>query len=519
MRRGIIIAGVVLAVAAGIIYFTQIRGPGAAGAASEYQTETASVGSLTATAGATGTVRPNQSAVLTWQTTGLIDDVFAGVGQRVQEGQELALLSQTSLAQNIILAQADLVNAQKALEDLLNSDTPLARALQAVEDAQTALDNLPTDNQILRAQAQVTLVNALEELEDAQYGREKLDYDRASQSRVDAAEANYILAQTEVDRRQKEFNKVSGRKDNDPVRALALSNLAAAQQQRDSTLRTLNWYRGNPGQDEISEADARLALAQAQVQDAQTAWERLQDGPTEAEVALLQSQLADAQRDLERMRDGVDPDDIAAAEARVAAAQATIDLAHITAPFAGTITEVSLKPGDLISPGTVAFRLDDLSALLVDVQVSEVDINRIQIGQPVSLTFDAILNREYSGRVSEVGQVGNAIQGTVNFDVTVEITDADEQVKPGMTAAVNIVISELDDVLLVPNRAVRVRDGQRVVYVLQDGLPDPVEITLGASSESVSQVIDGDLREGDPIVLNPPSESNFFGGPPGGGGP
>ncbi|HEY6072379.1 MAG TPA: hypothetical protein VIV15_03050, partial [Anaerolineales bacterium] len=70
------------------------------------------------------------------------------------------------------------------------------------------------------------------------------------------------------------------------------------------------------------------------------------------------------------------------------------------------------------------------------------------------------------------------------------------------------------DVLLVPNRAVRVVDGQRVVYVLKNGQPETVEITLGASSAEVSEVVAGDLQEGDSIVLNPPTQFESSGPPP-----
>ena len=74
-----------------------------------------------------------------------------------------------------------------------------------------------------------------------------------------------------------------------------------------------------------------------------------------------------------------------------------------------------------------------------------------------------------------------------------------------MTAAVTIVIQELKDVLLVPNRAVRVVNNQRVVYILKDGQPVEVAITLGATSDLYSQVTGGDLKEGEAIIINPPA--------------
>ena len=163
--------------------------------------------------------------------------------------------------------------------------------------------------------------------------------------------------------------------------------------------------------------------------------------------------------------------------------------------------------------GSIAFRIDDLSHLLVDLQVSEVDINTVAIGQSATLTFDAILGKEYHGEVVEVGQAGDTVQGVVSFVVTVELTDADELVKPGMTAAVNVVIEEQSDVVLIPNRAVRLVDAERVVYVLVDGEPVPVKVQLGSSSDTMSVLAGGDLKEGDLIILNPPS---MMGGPFGG---
>lgn len=82
-----------------------------------------------------------------------------------------------------------------------------------------------------------------------------------------------------------------------------------------------------------------------------------------------------------------------------------------------------------------------------------------------------------------------------------------------MTAGVNIVLTELNDVLLVPNRAVRLVEGERVVYVLREQVPVPAKVELGQSSETMSVVAGGDLKEGDLVILNPPAQ-NFgpFGG-------
>jgi HlyD family secretion protein len=152
--------------------------------------------------------------------------------------------------------------------------------------------------------------------------------------------------------------------------------------------------------------------------------------------------------------------------------------------------------------------------MYVDVDVSEVDINNIVVGQPATLAFDAILGRKYEGRVVEVSKVGSVVGGVVTFKVTVEVTNPDDLVKPGMTAAVDITIKELKDVVLIPNRAVRLIDGARYVYVLEDGKPARKRIRIESSSDQQSAISEGEIKLGDTIILNPPVE---FGPGPGGG--
>jgi HlyD family secretion protein len=419
------------------------------------QTVEATKGSLTATVGATGTVRANQFAMLAFQTTGNVASVHVEPGDTVEGGDVLATLEQTSLAPQVILAQADLISAQRALEDLLESDS-------------------------LRAEAQRALAFAMDVLREADYIRSvRQEGNRASGDTLDAARANLILAESEVDSAKAAYDSLSGLSEDNPARALALSKLASARQKRDSILRNLNWYTGHPTE--------------------------IQQALLDADVAIAEASLADAEREWERLKNGPDPNDIASAEANIAAAKANLKLGRIEAPFTGTITSVEIKSGDRVGVGTVAFGLADLSRLLVEVEVSEVDINRIRLGQPVSLNFDAILDRTYQGEVVEISMTGVVVQGVVNFNVTVELIEPDDLIKSGMTAAVNIVVDQIEDVLMVPNRAVRVHDGDRVVYVLEGGSLKAVKVVLGVSSEVYSEVLESELQEGDLIVLNPPS--------------
>jgi HlyD family secretion protein len=454
MKRWIYVAGGILVVVAAVVGIRAYAGSRLASALEDLQTVEAATGDLTAMVGATGSVRASQTAVLVFQTSGRVERVSVEVGERVRAGEVLAELAQDSLSPQVILAQADLVSAQRQLDQLRNSS-------------------------LAAAQAALALAQARDALRDAEYDRiVQQEGNRASSTTIDGARARVVLAQDRVNQTRAHFNAVASRADTDAVRAAALASYSAARAELASAERALNWYLGHPSEIDQAILDANVALAEAQVADAEREWERLQDGP--------------------------DPDDILAAEARVAAAQATADQARITAPFDGVITAVEVLPGDLVSPGTLAFGVADLSRLLVDVDVSEVDINRIQPGQPVTLSLDAVQGTTYEGTVEEVDLAGSSLQGVVNFRATVLIIESDELVRPGMTAAVNIVVERIEDVLLVPNRAVRVRDGQRVVYVLRGGVLGAVPVVLGASSDTDSQVLEGELNVGDLIVLNPP---------------
>jgi HlyD family secretion protein len=324
-----------------------------------------------------------------------------------------------------------------------------------------------------------------------------------------------ITAEADLASAQKELNQLLN---SETALAQAVIDLETAQEAYEKAENYLRYLQLSP---KVPQTEVRFFLQQRR-----WGWEYRTNtksfkGPAPAEwisdaendLALKTSQLEDAQREFDRLNNG-NTEDIAAAQARVDAAQATLNMARVISPFAGTVTESYPLPGDQVAAGANAFRIDDLSSLLVDVEVSEVDINSVEIGQPVTLSFDAILGKEYHGEVVKVAQTGTSVQGVVNFKVTVEMIDADEDVKPGMTAAVTITINEVQDVLLVPNRATRLVDGSRVVYLLVDGQPVQTQVKLGISSDTMSILLDGDVKEGDIIILNPPSESQ--GGPNGG---
>ena len=566
------------------------------------QTVSLQRGTLTAIVGATGTVRSNQTASVYWQTSGKVEKVMVKLGQTVHAGDVLASLDPTSLAQNIIQAKVDQINAQTALDDLRKPQSlkiaqaeaalttaqenldnllnptalALAQAESAVTGAQKALDNLlnPTALAIAQtetavtdaqaalnilidpdplaiSQAETAVLTAQTAVDDAQTYVDRLKYARGTEAQINAARATYILAEDEVNRLQNVYEETNGSPDKDPVKARALSDLDVAKTKRNRALATLNWYQSAWSEAEILEkntalalaqaqlADAQktlaslknpsavdialaqghvsdtqealdtlknptavdIALAQAQVNDAQEALDKIKN-PTAVDIELAKQQVADAQDTLDTLKNGATDADITVAKSRVTLAEATLLQAKLTAPFAGTVTNVQTLTGDKVSSGEAAFRIDDLSKLYVDLSISEVDIAQIQTGQDATLTFDAISNKEYQGIVSKIVLVGTVSQGVVNYPVTVQITDGDASVLSGMTASVSIVLAKSENVLVVPNKAVHSTGTQRTVTVLFQGQQIKVPVTVGLVGDSQTEITGNTLKEGDVVVLS-----------------
>jgi multidrug efflux pump subunit AcrA (membrane-fusion protein) len=202
-----ILAGILIVLA---VLFFALRGSGSTQTA--YQTAKVEKGELVATVGATGTVRARQSVTLVWQTSGSVDEVLASVGDRVSADAILATLSPTSVAQNIILAEADLVGAQKSLEDLVASDTVRAQAWIALRNSQDDYD--------VAKDLYDTLVSGPYEYEQIVYvtmrgmrvpTTEIVKVDQADPETIADAEADMVLKKAKLDDAQRAYDRYGRR--------------------------------------------------------------------------------------------------------------------------------------------------------------------------------------------------------------------------------------------------------------------------------------------------------------------
>lgn len=506
-RRKIVIFGVVAVIIGVAAFFGYRVIAGRAASAADLRTAAVTRGTVSTTISGSGNARARQSTTISWQTSGTVDTVGVQMGQVVSLGDELASLDPSTLSTGIIQAQADLIDAQNAYAELLEPDPlKIAQATIALEEAQEALDNLLNPTESAVAEAELAVINAQTVVDNAQAIVDRLDYPRASDETIASARAGYLLAQDKVDRMQTIYEDTPGDPETDAMKAQALANLESARTEMRRALGTLNWYLGTPTDDEIYEKQADLAVAQADLQAAQDKLDALRN-PTEVNIALAQATLEDAQDALESAQNGASEDELIVAKTRVTLAEAELAKMSLTAPFSGTITSISTITGDIVNQGETAFRIDDMSSLYIDMSISEVDILQVKTGQPAVVLFDAISDREYAGEVVQIGLAASSSQGVVNYTVTVQITDPDSTILPGMTASVDLIVEEHADVLVVPSTALWTTGGQRTVTVLYQGEQISVPVTVGLSSNSLTEVTSDSLKEGDVVVLNTSTSS------------
>ena len=143
----------------------------------------------------------------------------------------------------------------------------------------------------------------------------------------------------------------------------------------------------------------------------------------------------------------------------------------------------------------------DLSKLLVEASVDQVDIPKIAKDQNITITLDAMSGTEFKGKVVNIDPIANNTQDVITYNIKTSIESPDPKIQLGMTADLKIDLGEHKDVLLVPNLAVRSQDGSKVVQKMIDGTPTDVTVEVGLSDEENTEITSG-LLEGDEIVVN-----------------
>ncbi len=323
-------------------------------------------------------------------------------------------------------AAGDKITAGQVLVTLEGSEKYTA-AITAVNlellAAQQALSSLNENAGQARAQAQQNLANAAKALKDAQDERYRKNLARVSQATLDQVQADLIIAKDVLKKAQENYDDFVNRPANDVMRAQAFSRLATAQQKVDQIQWNLDWLLSRPNTLEVDQADAAIALAQANLAEAQRQYDRLQNGPDPDALALAQARMANAQ-------------------AQLASNQSALANLELKAPFAGTVIKVITHSGEWIIPGQPILVLADLDHLRIETtDLSERDIPQIKEGQPASVLIKA-LNQNVKGHVSYISPLADTLGGDVVYKTTIDLDAPPAGLRAGMSVEVEFGVSQ-----------------------------------------------------------------------------
>lgn len=177
----------------------------------------------------------------------------------------------------------------------------------------------------------------------------------------------------------------------------------------------------------------------------------------------------------------------------------------VIAPIAGTVNAINIKNGDdlsKLSSGSsrqVPIIIGNLETLKAQIQVNEVDISDIVIGQKVMLKFDAIDGLSVSGKVEKMDSLGTITQGVVSYNVTIGLDTLDSRIKSEMSVSASIITNVKNDIISVPNSAIKTDSNSSYVEILNNDVPKQKTVEIGLSNNTSTEIISG-LNVGDEII-------------------
>lgn len=280
----------------------------------------------------------------------------------------------------------------------------------------------------------------------------------------------------------------------------------------------------------LANAKANLVKNQATLVDAQRTRDRYKD--LLARHLVSQSDLDTAETNYETAKATVDASGTQISQAQAALSQTETNLVYtrIVSPVDGTVISRNVDIGQTVAASfqtpTLFTIAVDLTKMQIDTSVDEADIGAVAMGQDAEFSVDAFPEDTFRGSVFQVRNAATTIQNVVTYDVVVQVGNPDLKLRPGMTANVNIITSRAKDVLRLPNAALRFNPplpggtavrrpeaagaegaggaprGPRgpAVWILDKGQPRRVPVKVGISDGNDTQLLEGDLKEGDLVI-------------------
>jgi HlyD family secretion protein len=407
---------------------------------------------LVDTVNATGRIEPMAEVEMKFEIGGVIEEVLVERGQQITAGTVLARLATDDLELEIRRAEIDLDQQEAELAKLLEPELAenIASAQAQVDSARLSLAELvagPDQDEITKAASALKLKEVA--LKKAQWAYDQVAY---------RGEVGAMGQADELQQATLEYES-----------ALADYNIAVKK----------------ATQAEIAEAQAKLASARASLAE-------LLKGPSAADIASTQAAIDQARLTLQEKR-------------------SDLDEAVLTAPTAGVVLSVEVEPGERVlnEADEAVMVIANTSAYLLKVEVDEIDIGKIARRQPVAITLDAFTGQTFTGQVVDISPspVEDDSNSIVRFEVTIAL-DADDSGTaplPGMTATAAIETERLDDIVVVPNRAIQIDRGSSPAKVYVEKLDDQgnlmrVEVEPGLRNGDVTQIVAG-VQAGDRLII------------------
>ncbi len=183
--------------------------------------------------------------------------------------------------------------------------------------------------------------------------------------------------------------------------------------------------------------------------------------------------------------------------------------ATITAPSSGTITDMVIAPGMQISSSattttstaqTTIASIANSGTPIISVSLSEVDAAKVKEGQKATISFDALPNQTFTGKVTGINTTGSITSGVTTYPATIVLDVPNDKILPNMSTTANIITGVDNNVLLVPSAAVQTVGSTSTVNVVKNGTVTPTQIQIGASNDTQTEITSG-LSEGDTVAI------------------
>lgn len=501
MKRAIIIISILTLVIGGVVGINYWLTPKTYSVAEDPDVETVIVGTdtIVATVNAAARLEALDTANLKFEVTGKVAAIHVTEGARVEAGALLAELDMADLEQAVRLAEIDLARATAQLDKLLEPPAQVD-----IDAAQAAVDSAVAGlSELVQGASESDIQAANMSLDSAKANLQRVLAGPNANS-VTVAAAGLRKSEIALKQAQEAYDEVAY----DSRMANAQGNfLQQATIDYETALASYNLA--------VKAAEnADILAAQAQVSSAEANLQKLLDGSDTAQLASAQSQILQAESGLQKLLDGPSEADIIIAESAVESAQISLEdrqrvleRARLYSSIDGTITAINIKEGEPVIElnSQPAMSLADLSAFKLEIEIDEIDINRIAVGQPVIITLDSMPDEEYTGYVDKVGvaPVQGASGGIVAYPVMVLIESDDAPFKIGMNVNATIETERLEGVIVIPNRAIQIDRETGKAYVEKVENDQDIiksEITLGQRDSVQSQILSG-IEVGDTIAI------------------